>query len=60
VIFVFEFVYIVDFEDGFPYIDLSLHVWDKAYLIMMDDHFDVFLDSVFENFVLFCFVLFFF
>ena len=25
--------------------------WDEAYLIMMDDCFDVFLDSVFENFI---------
>jgi hypothetical protein len=27
-----------------------LHPWDEAYLIMMDNHFGVFLDSVFENF----------
>ena len=47
--FVFEFVYIVDYVDGFPYIKLSLHLWDEAYLIMMDDHFDMFLDSVCEN-----------
>ena len=31
---------------GCPYIDPSLHPWDEAYLIMVDDHFDVFLDSV--------------
>jgi len=37
--------------DGFLYIPPSLHRWDKAYLIMVKDHFDVFLDSVFENFV---------
>ena len=42
-VFVFEFVYIVDYVDGFPYIKPSLHPWDEAYLIMMDD---VFLDSV--------------
>jgi hypothetical protein len=36
----FEFVYIVDYIDGFPYIEPSLHPWDEAYLIMMDDHFD--------------------
>jgi hypothetical protein len=35
VVFVFEFVYIVDFLDGFPYIKPSLHPWDEAYLVMM-------------------------
>jgi hypothetical protein len=45
-----EFVYIVDYIDGFSYIEPSLNPWDEAYLIMMDDHFDVFLDSVFKNF----------
>jgi len=48
VVFFFEFVYIVDYVDGFPYIETSLGPWDEAYLIMMDDHFDVFLDSVCE------------
>ena len=42
----FEFVSTVDYIDGFPYIEPSLHPWDKAYLIVVDDHFDVFLDSV--------------
>ena len=50
-IFLFEFVYIVDYIDGSPYIQLSLHPWDEAYLIMMVDHFDAFLDSVSENFI---------
>ena len=50
-VFVFEFVYIMDYIDGFPYIKPSLHPWDEAYLIMMDDHFDVFLDSVCKNFI---------
>ena len=45
VIFVFEFVYIVVYIAGFPYIELSLYPWDETYLVMMDDHFDVFLDS---------------
>ena len=50
--FVFEFVYIVDYVDGFLYIEPSLHPpWDGAYLIMMDDCFDVFLDSVCKNFI---------
>jgi hypothetical protein len=49
--FFFDFVYIVDYIDGFPYIEPSLHPWDKAYLIMTDDHFDVLLDSVGKNFI---------
>jgi hypothetical protein len=48
---VFEFVYIVDYVDGFPYTKPSLHPWDEAYLVMMDDRFDVFLDSVCEDFI---------
>jgi hypothetical protein len=51
VVFVVEFVYTVDYVDGFPYIEPSLHPWDEAYLIVTDDHFDVFLDLVSENFI---------
>ena len=50
-VFVFEFVYILDFIDGFPYIKPSLHPWDETYLVKMDDCFDVFLDSVSKNFI---------
>ena len=50
-IFFFEFVYVVDYIDGFPYTEPSLHSWDQAYVIMMDDHFDVFLDLVCKNFI---------
>jgi hypothetical protein len=46
VFFVFEFVYIVVYVNGFSYIKPSLDPWDEAYLIMRDDLFDVFLDSV--------------
>ena len=49
--FVFEFVNIVDYVDGFLYINPSLHPWDEAYLIMMDDLIDVFLELVCENFI---------
>ena len=45
-VFVFEFVYILDHVDGFPYIEPSLHPWDETYLVQMDDCFDVFLDSL--------------
>jgi hypothetical protein len=51
VFFDFEFVYIVDDVDGFPYIEPSLHPWNEAYLVRMDDCFDMFFDSVCENFI---------
>jgi F0F1-type ATP synthase membrane subunit a len=47
VFFVFEFVYILDYVDGFQYIKPSLH----PYLIMMDDCFDEMLDKNSENFL---------
>ena len=50
-VFSFEFVYILDYIDGFPYIVPSLHPCNEAFLIMMDDCFDVFLYSVSENFI---------
>jgi hypothetical protein len=51
VAFFFEFAYVVDYVDGFPYIEPFLHLWDEAYLIVVNDHFDVFLDSVGKNFI---------
>ena len=48
---VLVFVYVVGYVDVFPYIKPSLHPWDEAYLVMMDDRFDVFLDSVCEDFI---------
>jgi hypothetical protein len=53
VFFVFGFLYILYYVDGFPYINPSLHPWDEAYLVMMDDRFDVFLDSVCKDFIIF-------
>ena len=50
-VFVFAFVYILDYIDGFPYIEPSLYPWDETYLVMIDDRFDVFLDSVWGNFI---------
>jgi hypothetical protein len=41
----------VDNVDGFPYIKPSLHPWGEAYLIMVNDHSDVFLDSNDKNFI---------
>jgi hypothetical protein len=46
VIFFFEFVYVVDYIDRFLYTAPCLHTWDEAYLILVNDHFVVFLDSV--------------
>jgi hypothetical protein len=40
----------VDYADGFSYIEPSLCPWNKAYLIMVDDVFEVFLDFVCEYF----------
>jgi hypothetical protein len=51
VIFSFEFVYIMDYINGFfSYIEPSLHPWEEAYLIMVNDSFDIFLNSVCQNF----------
>jgi hypothetical protein len=41
----------VDYVDRFLCIEPSLLPWDEAYFIMMDDHFDVYLDSVCQNFI---------
>jgi len=55
-VFFLEFVYIEDYFDRFPYIELSLHPWDEAYLIMVNDQCDVFLDLVCKNLIdYFCF-----
>ena len=35
----------------FPYIKASLHPWDEAYLIIIDDLCDMFLDSVCMDFI---------
>ena len=49
--FFFEFVYMVNYVDGFPYVKPSLHFRDEAYLVMMNDSFDVFLDSICNYFI---------
>jgi hypothetical protein len=40
----------VDYVDGFSYIELSLHPLDEDYFILTDV-FDAYLDSVFEYFI---------
>jgi len=47
----FQFVYRMDYVDGFPYIKPSMHAWEEGYLIMVDDCFDVHLDLVCQNFI---------
>jgi len=46
-----EFVYIVDYIDVVPYIEQSLHPWDEPYVIVLNDHFDVFLVCIGKNFI---------
>jgi hypothetical protein len=41
----------VEYVDGFPYIEPSMHPWDEAYLVVVNDHFDVFLDMFVKNFI---------
>jgi hypothetical protein len=51
IMWVFFFKYVVDYFDGIRYIEPSLHPWDEAYLIGVNDQFDVFLDSIGKNFI---------
>ena len=40
-IFFFEFVYIVEYIHGFPYIESFLHSWEEAYVrfvVAQNDH----------------------
>ncbi|KAL6036123.1 hypothetical protein STEG23_017005 [Scotinomys teguina] len=39
-----KFVYMVYYIDRFSYVEPSLHLWDEAYLVMVDNVFDVFVD----------------
>ncbi|KAL6042592.1 hypothetical protein STEG23_023915, partial [Scotinomys teguina] len=39
------FIYMVYYIDRLSYVEPSLHLWDKAYLVMVDNVFDVFLES---------------
>jgi hypothetical protein len=49
----FEFFNVVDNVNGFPHIEPLVSPWDEFYLVMMNDCFDVFLDSIFENFIVY-------
>ena len=50
-VFIFQLVYIVDYIDKFSYVEPSLHLWDEANLIMVDDGSDVFLDMICKYFI---------
>ena len=41
----------VDYIDRFSYVEPSLPLWDEADLIMVDDGFHVFLDSICQYFI---------
>ncbi|KAL6089702.1 hypothetical protein STEG23_029694 [Scotinomys teguina] len=45
------FIYMVYYIDRLLYVEPSLHLWDKAYLVMVDNVFDVFLDCYISNFI---------
>jgi hypothetical protein len=56
IFFPLSFVYIVEYVDGFPYIEPSLNPWDEDYSIMVNDCFSVFLDLVCENFIVYIYI----
>jgi hypothetical protein len=49
--FSFDFVYTVEYVDGFSHIEPSLHHWDEPYLTTVNDHFDGFWIQVVRNFL---------
>ncbi|KAL6072219.1 hypothetical protein STEG23_038044 [Scotinomys teguina] len=48
---IFKFIYMVYYIDGLSYVDPSLHLWDKVYLVMVDNVFDVVLELVCQYFI---------
>ena len=50
-VFLFQFVYMLDLIDGFLYVEPSLQTRDEAYLVMVRDFSDVFLDSICQYFI---------
>ena len=49
--FFFQFIYMMDYIDRFSYVEPALHLWDEAYLIIMDNFSNVFLDLVCQYFI---------
>ena len=50
-VFVFGSVYVVDYVYGLVYVELALHPWDEAYLIMVNKFFDLLLHSACQYFI---------
>lgn len=50
-VFVLQFVYLLNYAYQFRYIDLSLHLCEEAHLTVTDDLFDMSLDSVCKYFI---------
>ena len=52
-VFVFGSVHVMDYVciNRYAYVELALHLWDEADLIMMDKLFDVLLDLVCQYFI---------
>ncbi|ERE66158.1 coiled-coil domain-containing protein 91 [Cricetulus griseus] len=46
-----QFVYMVGYIDGFLYVQPTLHPGDEAYLIIVDEFSDMFLDSICQYFI---------
>ena len=44
-------VHMVDYIDGFSYVEPSLQPWDEANLLVVDDFSDVFLDLICQYFI---------
>ena len=41
-VFIFQFIYMVDHVDRFLYVKPYLHLWNEADLVMVDDFSDMF------------------
>ena len=50
-VFVFGSIYVMDYVYGLAYVEPALHPRDEAYLIMMDELFDVLLHLVCQYFI---------
>jgi hypothetical protein len=49
--FFFDLFYIVDYVSGFLYTEPTLNPLEEAYLVTVNNNFNVFLDSVCKNFI---------
>ena len=48
---VFGSVYVMDYIYGFAYVEPALYPWDEAYLMLMDNLFDMLLQYVCQYFI---------